>query len=148
LAEFITALAKEFPEKKLALSCAPVPRELEKMEQLLARLPAKPWRVFAGNLNLMQLTAVIANSALHFCGDTGPLHLAVMTNTPTVAWFWPNPGRAQWLPVGDRYRVLVGVNELGASHLSKIETGELIRAAKAILEMSGIPARAIEPAAQ
>ena len=71
-----------------------------------------------------------------------------MTNTPTVAWFWPNPGRAQWLPVGDRYRVLVGVNELGASHLSKIETGELIRAAKAILEMSGIPARAIEPAAQ
>ena len=62
LVELIAALTKHFPEKKLALSCAPVPRELEKMEQLLAQLPQKPWRVFAGNLSLMQLAAVIQHS--------------------------------------------------------------------------------------
>ena len=134
LAEFIGALAKQFPEKKIALSCAPVKRELEKMNDLLARLPQKPWRVFAGNLNLMQLAAVIQNSALHFCGDTGPLHLAVMTQTPTVAWFWPNPGRAEWLPLGENYRVMVGENEPGAQFLGKIKTDDLIFAAQSILK--------------
>jgi ADP-heptose:LPS heptosyltransferase len=134
LVELIAALAQNFPEKKLALSCAPVKRELEKMEKLLALLPQKPWRVFAGNLNLMQLAAVIQHSALHFCGDTGPFHLAVMTNTPAVAWFWPNPGLRQWLPDGGPYRVLVGENEPGAQFLGKISTAELIAAAQSILK--------------
>jgi ADP-heptose:LPS heptosyltransferase len=136
LATFITTLGEKFPEKKIVLSCAPVSRELEKMKNLLARLPIKPWRVFAGNLNLMQLAAVIQNSAVHFCGDTGPLHLAVMTNTPTVAWFWPNPGRREWLPVGEHYRIVVGTNESGMDYLCKIETGELIQATQALLAVS------------
>jgi heptosyltransferase-2 len=134
LVELIAALAKNFPEKKLALSCAPVKRELEKMETLLALLPQKPWRVFAGNLNLMQLAAVIQHSALHFCGDTGPFHLAVMTNTPTVAWFWPNPGLRQWLPNGGPYRVIVGANEPGAQFLGRIATDEVVKAAQSILK--------------
>jgi ADP-heptose:LPS heptosyltransferase len=134
IVELIAALAEKFPEKKLALSCAPVKRELEKMEKLLAQLPQKPWRVFAGNLNLMQLAAVIQHSALHFCGDTGPFHLAVMTNTPAVAWFWPNPGLRQWLPDGGPYRVLVGTNEPGAVHLGNISTAELVAAAQSILK--------------
>lgn len=134
LAEFIGTLAKTFPKKKLALSCAPVPRELEKMEKLLALLPQPPWRVFAGNLNLMQLAAVIQGSMLHFCGDTGPLHLAVMTQTPTVAWFWPNPGRAEWLPIGENYRVIVDENELGTPFLGKIVTEDLVAAARSILK--------------
>jgi ADP-heptose:LPS heptosyltransferase len=134
LVELITALAKKFPEKKLALSCAPTPREQEKLKQLLALLPQKPWRVFAGNLNLMQLTAVIQGSALHFCGDTGPFHLAVMTNTPTVAWFWPNPGLRMWLPDGGPYRVIVGTNEPGAQFLGRIATDDLLAAAQSLLK--------------
>jgi ADP-heptose:LPS heptosyltransferase len=134
LAELIAALAKKFPEKKLALSCAPTPRELEKLEKLLALLPQKPWRVFAGNLKLTQLAAVIQHSALHFCGDTGPFHLAVMTNTPTVAWFWPNPGLRQWLPNSGPYRVIVGTNEPGAPFLGRIATDELVKAAQSVLK--------------
>ncbi len=134
LAELIAALANKFPEKKLAVSCAPTPREQEKLEKLLALLPQKPWRVFAGNLNLMQLTAVIQGSALHFCGDTGPFHLAVMTNTPTVAWFWPNPGLRMWLPAGGPYRVIVGANEPGAQFLGRIATEELLAAAQSLLK--------------
>ncbi|MGH7994242.1 MAG: glycosyltransferase family 9 protein, partial [Limisphaerales bacterium] len=91
LVEFIVALGKIFPRQKLVLSCAPTERERKKMAELLALLPQAPWRVFAGKLNLIQLAAVIQHSAMHFCGDTGPFHLAVMTNTPAVAWFWPNP---------------------------------------------------------
>jgi len=134
LAALIAALAEKFPEKKLALSCAPTPREQEKLETLLALLPRKPWRVFAGNLNLMQLAAVIQGSALHFCGDTGPFHLAVMTNTPTVAWFWPNPGLRQWLPAGGPYRVIVGANEPGAQFLGRVATDDLVAAAQSVLK--------------
>jgi ADP-heptose:LPS heptosyltransferase len=134
LSELIARLAEKFPEKKLAVSCAPTPRELEKLEKLLALLPQKPWRVFAGNLNLMQLAAVIQGSALHFCGDTGPFHLAVMTNTPAVAWFWPNPGLRQWLPAAGPYRVIVGANEPGAQFLDRIATDELIAAAQSVLK--------------
>jgi len=130
LAELITALGEKFPGKKLALSCAPTARERSKLDQLLALLPQRPWRVFAGNLNLMQLAAVIQHSAVHFCGDTGPFHLAVMTNTPTVAWFWPNPGIRQWLPEGDQFRVLVGANEPGAQYLGRIATQDLLAAAE------------------
>jgi ADP-heptose:LPS heptosyltransferase len=134
LAGLIAALAQKFPDMKLAVSCAPTPREQEKLRELLAWLPAKPWRVFAGNLNLMQLTAVIQHSALHFCGDTGPFHLAVMTNTPTVAWFWPNPGLRQWLPEGGPCRVIVGVNEPGARFLGRVATDDLVAAAQSVLK--------------
>ncbi len=56
-----------------------------------------------------------------------------MTNTPTVAWFWPNPGIRQWLPNGGPYRVIVGANEPGANHLGKIETQQLVRAGQILL---------------
>jgi len=79
------------------------------------------------------LAAVIQHSAAHLCGDTGTLHLAAMTNTPTVAWFWPNPGLQQWVPTGEKYRVIVGDNEPGAQFLGKIKTTELIAAAQSVL---------------
>ena len=134
LAELIAALAQKFPEKKIVLSCAPTRRELEKMEKLLLLLPQKPWRVLAGNLNLVQLAAVIQHSAVHFCGDTGPFHLAVMTNTPTVAWFWPNPGIRQWLPAGGPFRVLVGTQPLGAPFLCDVAMEKLVEAAESLLQ--------------
>lgn len=133
LAELIAALARSFPEKKLVLSCAPTDRERQKMAELLPRLPQKPWRVLAGNLTLTQLAAVIQHSAIHFCGDTGPFHLAVMTGTPTVAWFWPNPGLREWVPAAENCRVLAGQNEPGAQFLGRIDTGELVRAAQSVL---------------
>lgn len=134
LTEFVAALGKNFPEKKLVLSCAPTEREKKKMTELLALLPQKPWRVFAGDLNLMQLAAVIQHSALHLCGDTGTLHLALMTGTRSVSWFWPNPGMQAWLPVGDRYRTIVGTNEPSAKFLCRVDTTELVHATRTLLD--------------
>jgi ADP-heptose:LPS heptosyltransferase len=133
LSALIALLARSFPDKKLVLSCAPTPRELDKMEKLMGLLPEKPWRVLAGNLNLIQLAAVIRHSALHFCGNTGALHLAVMTETPVVAWFWPNPGTKMWLPSSDRCQVLMGSNPPGRTFLDGIATEELVRLAKSAL---------------
>jgi ADP-heptose:LPS heptosyltransferase len=133
LADFIGALQKTFPQKKLVLSCAPTEREQKKMSALVAALPQKPWRVFPGNLTIPQLAAVIKHSALNFSGDTGTMHLAVMTGTPLVAWFWPNPGRAQWLPAAGNFRVLVGENTPDSPHLLKIPTDGLLDAAQSVL---------------
>jgi hypothetical protein len=57
-----------------------------------------------------------------------------MTNTPTVAWFWPNPGLREWVPTGEKYRVIIGANEPNAAHLGKISTDDLIAAAQSILK--------------
>lgn len=133
LAELIADLQRNFPKKNLVLSCAPVPRELRKMENLLPLLPQRPWRVFSGNLNLMQLAAVIRNSAAHFCGDTGTLHLAVMTRTPVVTWFWPNPALAEWVPTHDVCRMILGSNPPGENFLCGIATDSLVKAAKEIV---------------
>jgi heptosyltransferase-3 len=133
LVEFIAALEKDFPERKIVLSCAPTDRERKKMDALLVLLPQKPWRVLAGSVTLNELAAVIKHSALHFCGDTGPLHLAAMTGTPTVAWFWPNPGLRQWVPTSDQFRIVMGQNGPGSPFLQQIDTAELIRAAQSVL---------------
>ena len=134
MAELVAALQKSFPEKKMALSCAPTGREQIKMAALVALLPQKPWRVLAGNLTLTQLAAVIQHGALHFCGDTGTLHLAAMAGTPTVAWFWPNPGLQQWVPTGEKFRVIVGENEPGGQFLGRVATDDLVAAAQSVLK--------------
>jgi len=133
LVELINALAERWPDKKLVISCAPTDRERGKMESLLKQLSRPPWRLFAGELDLMQLAAVIQHSALHLCGDTGTLHLALMTGAPAVSWFRPNPGRHSWIPIGDRYRTVVGRPEPDAKYLGSIQTGQLIEAVQAVL---------------
>jgi ADP-heptose:LPS heptosyltransferase len=138
LVGLIAALQSRWPEKKLAISCAPTDRERGKMESLLARLPDKPWRVFAGELNLTQVAAVIQRSALHLCGDTGTLHLALLAGARTVSWFWPNPGRAAWIPVGNRHRTIVGTMDPDGKFLQGIQTEELVRAVYTILNETGV----------
>jgi ADP-heptose:LPS heptosyltransferase len=137
LVELTGALAQKFPKKRLVLSCAPTERERNKMTSLLARLPQKPWRTFAGNLNLTQLAAVVQHSALHLCGDTGTLHLALLTGARSVCWFWPNPGMQIWVPTGPRHRTIVGRSESGKPFLCGIENDDLIRAVQAVLDGEG-----------
>src|SRR5215831_3395051 len=92
LVELINQLGSEIPDKRLVISTSPTERERGKMESLLLTLRRKPWRVFAGNLTVAQLAAVVQHSALNLSGDTGTLHLALMSGTPAVSWFRPNPG--------------------------------------------------------
>ena len=133
--ELIAALGKQFPEKKVALSCSPTPREMAKMEKLLTLLPQKPWRVYNGNLNLIQVAAVIKHSALHFCGDTGTLHLALMTQTSSVTWFRAEPAMhlKVWLPADEKYRAVVGSNPAGSNFLTGVATEALVKEAQALL---------------
>ena len=150
LLELIRMLQHRFPEKRLVISGAPTERERTKMNLLIAALPFKPWRVFAGELNLAQLAAVIQNSAAHLCGDTGTLHLALMTGAAAISWFRPNPGMQSWLPVGARYHTVLGTVAPGATYLSGVSAGELVQAVRSVLETSEsrLPPSLQEPAAR
>ena len=133
LAEVVGTLERRFPEKRWVLTGAPTERERQKMKALVSRLPRKPWRLFAGELNLVQLAAVIQHSALHLGGDTGTLHLALMTGAPSVSWFRPGPGTSVWIPVGDRHRTVFGTAEAVGEPLRGVETSELVGAVTDLL---------------
>jgi len=141
-AALVGMLSNQFPQKRWVISCAPTEREQKKMELLLPELPVKPWRVFAGDLRLIQVAAVIQHSALHLCGDTGTLHLALMTGARSVSWFWPNPGMHVWVPDGPHHRTVVGTNEPEVNYLCNIETAGLASAVTAILGVDPSPTAA------
>lgn len=108
LAELINGLQADPAAPPVAVSCAPNERERGKLCALLEHVERPPWRVFAGNLSLLELVAVIGGASVHFGGDSGALHLALMTNTPTVSWFRDYAGKSEWLPPGPAHRVVLG----------------------------------------
>jgi ADP-heptose:LPS heptosyltransferase len=134
MAEVIGVLESRFPEKRWVLSGAPTERERRKMEELVARLQRKPWRVFGGELNLVQLAALIQGSALHLSGDTGTLHLAFMTGTLSVSWF--RGGGRMWIPVVDRHRTVLGKEGAEGGYLRGVDTNELLGAVETVMRLS------------
>jgi ADP-heptose:LPS heptosyltransferase len=128
--DLIGALESRFPEKRWVLSGAPTERERGKMAALLSVLQRNPWRVFSGELNLVQLAAVIQHSAVHLCGDTGTLHLAFMTGASLVSWFRAGPGARVWIPAMDRHRTILGKE---GGYLQGVDTDALVRAVEEAL---------------
>jgi len=106
-ADLIDRLRTAFPDLRIALSCANTPRERRKLDGLLPLLREPPWRVYPGTLDIAQFAAVIQSAALNLSGDTGSLHLAMMTGTPAVSWFRVHQGVREWTPEGARYRLLI-----------------------------------------
>ncbi|BAW07443.1 glycosyltransferase family 9 protein [Nocardia seriolae] len=56
-----------------------------------ARAGLAPARVLAGQQNLIELAATVAEADLVICGDTGVAHLATAFGTRTVLLFGPTP---------------------------------------------------------
>ena len=108
LSELLRDLHRRWPDRKIILTSAGNERERRKMSALLASLDFQPWRVFAGDLDLLELAVIVQASCLHLGGDSGGLHVAWMTGVPTVTWFRRYDGLADWQPVGCRHRFVVG----------------------------------------
>ena len=133
LAELLCELNRRFPDKKIILTCAANDREKGKMSALLSALDFSPWRVFAGELDLLELASIVQSSCLHIGGDSGGLHVAWMTGVPSVTWFRRYDGLADWQPVGPRYRSVVG--ERTDQGLKGIYTSEIESAAEELLSV-------------
>lgn len=131
--EAIDALQTALPHLKLVLTCAPTAREREKLTGLLQRLPTRPWRSYAGTLDVPQLASVIQGAALHVGGDSAGLHLATLTGVPSVIWYREHGGRKEWTPPGDRHRLLVS-DPGDAPVLTGISTAQIVAAAREMVK--------------
>jgi ADP-heptose:LPS heptosyltransferase len=132
MAELLEGLRARHPELRIVLSCAATSRERKKMQALLALLREPPWRVQAGTLDIAMLAAVMEKSVVNLSGDTGSLHLAMMSGVPAVAWFRRHRGEKEWTPEGAHYRVLV--SEGGARDaLHGIGTANILDAVDEVL---------------
>ncbi|MGE9295535.1 MAG: glycosyltransferase family 9 protein [Puniceicoccales bacterium] len=128
LTSLVSELIADPDGPAVAISCAPNDRERGKLRTLLAGLPTAPWRVFEGNLTLLELSAVIGRSQAHFGGDSGALHLALMMGTPTISWFRDYMGKAEWLPPGEMHRHVIG--EESPDGLRGVTSADLLAAWK------------------
>ena len=129
----IAGLRADHPDFRIVLSCADTARERAKLDELLSRLREPPWKVYGGTLDMTGLAAIIQTCALNLSGDTGTLHLAMMTQTPALAWFRAHRGQKEWIPLAAPYRVLIA--EGGAPDaLHGIRTDALLAAAAELLQ--------------
>ena len=126
LVALINGLQSPPSERRLVVSCAPNARERSKLERLLARVNSPPWLVFPGTLGLLDLASVIAGAERHFGGDSGALHLALMTGVPTVSWFRRYEGMQDWLPTGKEHRTVLG--EGSAEGVTDVSAVDLLAA--------------------
>jgi ADP-heptose:LPS heptosyltransferase len=135
LAETLNELKAARPRMRMILSCAPNEREKSKMNELLKKLHFAPWHIFGGDLNLLELAALVQRSGLHLGGDSGALHVAWMVGVPTVSWFREYDGIKDWMPDGTGHRVVIG--PAGLSGLQGINAGVLAQSVLDLAATSG-----------
>ena len=131
MVQLLNDLSSRFGSYRIILSCSGSEREKAKMAALLPRLNFTPWRVFSGDLDLLELAALVQRASVHLGGDSGGLHVAWMTGVPTVTWFREYDGRADWQPLGDQHRSLVGVRQ--ESGITGISNEEILDAVSVFL---------------
>ncbi|OBK55729.1 glycosyltransferase family 9 protein [Mycobacterium kubicae] len=95
--------------------------------------------VVAGLLDLPALTALVSDSRLVICGDTGLGHLAAATSTASVVLFGPTPPR-RWGPRGPAPHVALWAGETGDPNagtphpgLEKISVASVLEASHHLL---------------
>ncbi|KZS83362.1 Lipopolysaccharide core heptosyltransferase RfaQ [Mycobacterium persicum] len=96
--------------------------------------------VLAGALDLPRLAALVADSRLVICGDTGVGHLAAATGTASVVLFGPT-APARWGPRGPAPHVALWAGGLGDPHgdmpdpgLLRIDVATVLEAGRRLLK--------------
>jgi ADP-heptose:LPS heptosyltransferase len=104
----------------------------------------------AGSTDLLGLATLIAHGRLVICGDSGAAHLATAFGTPSVVMFGP-VSPSEWGPrdVGPHIAIWKGhgVGDPWAERLDRalaeIQVGDVIDAARCLLEPRAASARAV-----
>ena len=137
MAELLEQLHRRLPQYRMVLSSMATERERSRLAQVLQGLSFKPWKIYQGSLDVTQLAGVIQGAALHLSGDTGPLHIAWMLDTPSLSWFRVKFDNLEYLPPPPRHRTLLSRTE--DAELTGLDTTALCQAA---LELLGAAAGA------
>jgi heptosyltransferase-3 len=99
LAARLTAAAGPLPGSRVAVLAAAHERELA--EPVLAALPPGRRIDLVGRVDLLTAAAVLRRCAMFIGNDTGLMHIAAASRTPTLGLFGPSPV-AQYAPWGRR----------------------------------------------
>jgi ADP-heptose:LPS heptosyltransferase len=91
--------------------------------------------VLAGALDLPALVALVSDSRLVVCGDTGIAHLAGATGTPSVVMFGPTPP-SRWGPRGPAPHIPLWAGDVGDPHADTPTPGLLSIAVASVLDAS------------
>jgi len=75
------------------------------MDTILSLMKEKPLN-WVGQTTLQELVAVIARCQAFLTNDSGPLHIAVASQVPTVAIFGPTTRELGFFPYGPGHRVI------------------------------------------
>lgn len=78
----------------------------------------------AGELDLLEFSALIQSARLVICGDTGPSHLAAAFKTPLVTLFGPT-SPATWGPPPSETTVVLWAGTTGDPHGKSVDRGLL-----------------------
>lgn len=137
LAALIDTLRGREPGLRVVMSCADNAREQAKLQSVVGKLSQPPWKLFRGELDIPTLAAVLQTSRLNFSGDTGSLHLAMMTGAPAIAWFRSHKGQNEWIPEEPQYRVVIAPDAGARNELHGIDNDALLAAAAELLHVPG-----------
>lgn len=92
--------------------------------------------VLAGQLDVLGLVALIGDSRLLVCGDTGVAHVATATGCPSVLVFGPTPP-ARWGPRGAGRHLTLWAGDVGDPHADRPDPGLLLITASRVLAATG-----------
>lgn len=79
-------------------------KEKDYVEEIVNFINHKNVQSYAGKLNFQQLVSLLMKSKLLISNDSGPLHLAVALNVPTISFFGPETP-VLYGPLGDNHVV-------------------------------------------
>lgn len=103
----------------------------------VARLAGLPENAsLAGELDVLDLVALVADSRLVVCGDTGVGHVATATATPSVLLFGPTPP-ARWGPRGQGPHISLWAGDVGDPHADTPHPGLLHLTVSRVLDAAG-----------
>ncbi|MFA6172349.1 MAG: glycosyltransferase family 9 protein [Kiritimatiellales bacterium] len=136
--ERFAAVGKVLHEKTGAmLYISGVPEDADTCKKLMELLPPGSAHNLCGKTSLVELGGVLQAMALVITVDSGPMHMAAATGTPTLAIFGPtDPLRVG--PFGPQHRVLrnTGVTSYSKDDLKSIlgvSVEDAVRAAEEML---------------
>ena len=147
LVQALTAPGARLAGARIAVLGGPGEQERAMAAPVLAALgPAAIDLV--GSLALPEVAAVIARSALFIGNDSGLMHLAAATGTPTLGLFGPS-SVAQYGPAGRRAAAAAAPDSPGLESMPNLTLGTALGAAEALLAAAPVTTwRPIRPFAE
>jgi len=116
--ELIEKLCAIFPDRQILVTCADTEREKKLLAEASRGIDAPNLTLAAGKFCTLDILKIIRGARLHIGPDTGTVHMAWLSGTPSVSWYLNHESLSAWMPEGERHTVLVSAREQSRSKLN------------------------------